>query len=256
MKNTVKELLQSGGHALGMFYELGGTAAAESLGLAGLDFFIIDCEHGSFDVESAQLAILASECRHCTPFVRVKDTSRSSLLKMLDVGAMGLIVPCIHSVEDAKALVQHAKYAPLGARGFAPARVSGFGQEPYARDIKTQCETANRETLLLPQCETAGAFAQIEEIAALPGVDGIFIGPYDLSFALGMPGEFSSPAFVAAIDRIRNACKDAKKFSIMYANNAEQARAYFAQGFDAVVVGMDVMLLIDALKQLKRSVFE
>lgn len=255
MKNTVKEKLNNGGHALGMFYELGGIAAAESLGLAGLDFFIIDCEHGASDVEIAQIAILAGERHACAPFVRVKDTGRSSLLKMLDIGAAGLIVPCIHSVEDAQALVRHAKYAPLGERGFAPTRVSGFGQAAYAQSMQLQCETANRETLLLPQCETAGAFETIEKIAALPGIDGIFIGPYDLSIALGMPGEFRSPAFTAAIARILHACKAANKLSFMYANNAEQARAYIAQGFDAVVIGMDVLLLIDALIDLRRKVF-
>lgn len=256
MKNAVRAKIKSGGKALGLFYELGGTAAAECLGLAGLDFFIIDCEHGPFDVESAQIAILAGERRGCTPFARAKDTSRASLLKLLDVGAQGLIVPFVHSVGDAKELVRYAKYSPLGERGFAHARVSGFGKEPYAREIRTHLETANRETLLLPQCETAGCLAHIEEIAALPGIDGIFVGPYDLSIALGMPGEFENPAFLQAVERVRRACVQNGKISLIFTGGGTQARAYFRQGFDAVAAGMDAMLLVAAVEKLRQEAME
>lgn len=253
MKNAVLAKIKSGEKAIGMFCELGGTAAAECLGLAGLDFFIIDCEHGPFDVESAQLAILAGERRGCTPFARAKDCSRASLLKLLDVGAMGLIVPFVHSVADASELVRYAKYRPLGERGFAHARVSGFGRAPYAREMRTHLETANRETLLIPQCETVGCLEHIEEIAALPGIDGIFVGPYDLSIALGIPGEFQNPAFLQAVERVRRACAQNGKLSFIFTGSGAQAREYFRQGFDAVAAGLDAMLLIEAVEKLVKE---
>lgn len=250
MKNQVLEKIRNGGKAMGMFHEMGCTAAAEALAIAGLDYFIIDCEHGPFDVESAQAAILAAELHGCTPFARAKEASRTAVLKLLDVGAKGVIVPFIHGLEDAKALVGYAKYAPVGNRGYAHARASKFGWAEYAQDMQTQCETANRETLLIPQCETLGCLEQIEEIAALPGVDGIFVGPLDLSIAMGIPGQLEKPAFKEAVARVLQACKANGKLSFIFAGSAGKGREYLEAGFDSVAVGMDTMLLIQSVRDL------
>ena len=104
--------------------------------------------------------------------------------------------------------------------------------------------------MLIPQCETLGCLDQIEEIAALDGVDGIFIGPYDLSTALGCPGQFQSPAFLHAVERIVRACKASGKFVTIYANNAAESRAYFERGFDGVAVATDTSHYIQAFCQL------
>ncbi len=105
------------------FFEIGSSIAVESLGIAGLDFLIIDTEHGPFDVESTMEYIRAAELKDLTPFVRVKDRTRSSILKMLDIGAKGLIIPFIKTVEDAEKIVEYGKYFPVGKRGFFSAEL-------------------------------------------------------------------------------------------------------------------------------------
>ena len=250
MKNHLLELAAQGRPALGTFYELGGIAAAECLGIAGLDFMIVDTEHGPYDVESALTAITAASRRDCAPLVRVKDVTRPSVLKMLDVGAKGLIVPDVRSVEEVRHLVEYAKYYPLGRRGFAPTLASGYGFDREAADVESYFALCNRETLLIPQCETAEALEHIEEIAAMDGVDGIFVGPLDLSIALGHPLQMDAPELQQAIRRILDVCHQNGKLAIIYANDAGAALKMAALGFDSVTVGADAFLVMEAYQNL------
>lgn len=250
MKNLLKEKIAYGEKGIGIFYELGGNAPAQCIGIAGFDFFIIDSEHGPAGVMDAMQAISAIAKYPTTPFVRVPDSTRTSVLKMLDIGAQGLIIPNVESVEEAKNLVKYAKYFPLGRRGFAPSLASEFGNADFAVSMDLQFKVCNAEQLLVPQCETKGCLDHIEEIAALDGIDGIFIGPYDLSIALGKPGQMDTEEFKAAIERILKACKDNGKLSFIYANDAAQSAARFAQGFDCVACGLDAIFLVKALKEL------
>lgn len=254
MVNKLKEKINSGGKALGIFHSMGSVAAVECFGYSGLDFFIIDCEHGPADVESAMIAVIAAERHNITPLVRVREISRTAVLKMLDIGAMGLIVPFLNSLDDAKALVSYAKYAPIGQRGFAHARVSGFGLADYASDMQSQTETANRETLLIPQCETVGCLNDIESITALEGVDGIFVGPYDLSISLGAPGQFESELVKGSIKRVLDACKAQGKLSFIFAGNENAVKKYFDMGFDCVAYNMDVIIFANTMKQIVEKI--
>ena len=256
MKNSVRENITRGEKVLGTFFELGGATAVECLGLSGLDYFIIDTEHGPFDVESAADFIRAAELRGIAPFVRIKDPTRPSVLKMLDVGARALIVPCIQTVDEVRRLVEYGKYYPLGRRGFAPSRSSGFGFEPFAADISSYFATCNEETMLIPQCETLGCLERIEEVASIDGVDGIFVGPYDLSVALGKPAQFGDAAFVTAVERVLAACKAANKFSFIYAGNVEEAKRRFEQGFDGVAYAMDAIVYVEAYRTLISRIME
>jgi 4-hydroxy-2-oxoheptanedioate aldolase len=200
MTNTVREKMLRGKKTLGTFHELGSASALECLGYTGLDYIIIDAEHGPFEPETVQNLVRAARLGGLMPFVRVKDSNRNSILKMLDVGAMGLVVPNLHTVQEAREVVNYAKFAPLGQRGIAPTGASAFWNAEYAaRGLDHYFTVCNRETLLLPQCETADCLENIETIAALPGVDGIFVGPYDLSAALGKPGKFEAAQVKDAI---------------------------------------------------------
>ena len=194
MKNVLREKMLSGEKTLGTFMELGTATAAECLGLAGLDYLIIDTEHGPFNPQSALDFIRAAKLYNITPLARVQEISRAAILKLLDVGAMGLIIPCVNTVEEAKTIVSYGKYAPVGERGVANTAGSGFWFEDYAsHGMPAYFETSNRETLLFPQCETLGCLEHLEEIVILPGIDGIFVGPFDLSTAMGIPGQFDKP---------------------------------------------------------------
>lgn len=245
--------MDKGEKVLGTFLELGSELAIECLAYTGLDFFVIDQEHGPFDIKETLGFLRAAETSDITPLVRVKDISRSSILKNLDIGAKGLIVPNIENVLEVKMLVEWAKYFPVGKRGFFQARQSGYGNKEYAKDINNYIQVSNRETLLIPQCETLGALNNIEEIVGLDGVDGIFVGPFDLSIALGIPAQFSETIFENALTRILKACKDNNKFCFIFSPDKKTGQKYFDSGFDAVAVGMDASHYIKAFKDLVRS---
>lgn len=249
MENKLKEKLAAGRKPVGTFFELGSPSVVEALGRTGLDFVILDNEHGPFEAESTRDFVRAAETGGICPLARVREISRPAVLKLLDVGVRGLIVPDVHTVEQVEELVGYAKYAPLGRRGFCPSRKDGWGfDEAAAQDVAGQMEYWNRETLLIPQCETVGALEHIEEIAALEGVDGIFIGPFDLSISMGIPGQFEKPEFQAALRRILEACHAAGKFCIYFTVNAAAVAEGFRQGFDALTYSLDASVLIQAYR--------
>ena len=206
MDNKLKQQLRSGDKPLGTFCGLNSPTVIECLGRTGLDFVIVDCEHSPSEAETAMELIRAAELSNLTPLCRVRDLSRSAVLKLLDVGARGLIVPNIHSVEEVQQVIDWAKFAPIGQRGFCPTRKDGWGFDTERTTAETMA-VMNEATLLLPQCETKEALENIEAITAMEGVDGIFIGPFDLSISMGIPGQFDHPDFVAALEKCRKSAK-------------------------------------------------
>ena len=244
MKNKMKAKMEQGIAVVGTFCGLNSTLAVECLGLSGLDFLIIDTEHGPADVESAMNSILAAEVRGITPLVRVKNHSRDSILKMLDIGAQGLVIPCLEQVDQVKDIVRYGKYYPVGQRGVAMTRSGGFGFADFAGgDLEEYFRVCNQETILIPQCETGGFLENIEEICLIEGIDGIFIGPYDLSVALGKPAQFDAPEFRAALKRIYKAAQDAGKFIFIHTTTIEQAKQFIEDGFNGVTYNQDVVVL-------------
>jgi len=255
MKNAVREKMLRGEKTLGTFFELGSATAAECLGFSGLDYMIIDTEHGPFNPQSALDFVRAAKLYNITPFARVQEISRAAILKLLDVGAMGIIVPCVKTVEDARRIAEYGKYAPVGERGVANTAGSGFWFEDYAcHGMQEYFEISNRETMLLPQCETLGCLEHIDEVLAVPGIDGIFVGPFDLSTAMGIPGEFGRPEFREALERIQRACAAAKKPSIIYAAATQAAREDFDMGYDSVAFGMDATTLTNAYRGVVKEI--
>ena len=255
MKNLVRDKMLRGVPTVGTFMEIGSATSAECLGLAGFDYIIIDTEHGPFNPQSALEFIRAARLYETAPFVRVQEISRAAVLKALDVGAQGLIIPQLNTVAEAEALVRWGKYAPLGKRGVSSSAGSGFWYEDYARHgLPHYFEVSNRESMLIPQCETVGCLEHLEEIVALPGIDGIFVGPFDLSTAMGIPGEFDRPEFQAALRRIQAVCKEAGKPSLLFASSVEAARAGLALGYDSITYGLDAFLLVDAGKAAIRDI--
>lgn len=247
MHNILKEKLAQGKQPLGTFVGTASPAVVECLGCAGLDFVILDNEHSPVEAETTAAMVRAAELRNVTPLARVREISRPAILKLLDVGVQGLIIPDVRGTEDVRRVVDYAKYAPVGRRGFCPSRKDGWGTDPQCGVLDTMAHF-NQETLVIPQCETAEALSDIETIAAMDGVDGIFIGPFDLSISMGMPGDFEKPQFRAALARILSACRAAGKPCLIFAGDGAGAAVRFAQGYDAVAMGLDATLLIAGVK--------
>ncbi len=236
--------------SFGTFFELGGRGAMESLTRTGLDYVIIDTEHGCFSEETTADLILAAEKGGLLPFVRIGDIRRPYVLRMLDIGARGLIVPNIRTLKQVQKLIDCCKFPPLGRRGYCPNRTSGWGADEWSRDVFAYMDECNRRVKLIPQCETRDALEQIEEIAALPGVDGVFVGPCDLSIDLGIPLEFDNPLLLHAVERILKACKENGKESYIFAGNMTDAVKWAGLGFDSVTYSLDASVFIHAYREL------
>lgn len=247
MHNILKEKLAQGKQPLGTFVGTASPAVVECLGCAGLDFVILDNEHSPVEAETTAAMVRAAELRNVTPLARVREISRPAILKLLDVGVQGLIVPDVRSAEDVRRVVDYAKYAPVGRRGFCPSRKDGWGTDPQCGVLDTMAHF-NQETLVIPQCETAEALSDIETIAAMDGVDGIFIGPFDLSISMGMPGDFENPQFKAALEQILAACHAAGKPCLIFTGDGAASSVRFAQGYDGVAMSLDTMLLISGVR--------
>ena len=254
MKNLVNEKWLKGEACLGAISHMLSPVAVEAMGAAGMDFVLLDMEHGPINFESLAACITAADAANITPMVRVSDVTRPSILRELDLGANGVIVPCLENVEQVKALIQHAKFKPLGNRGYCMTRDGkwGFG-EIYAKGLDGYMDQCNKQTLLIPQWETVGCLENIEEIAALEGIDGILVGPYDLSLALGVAGPFSHPDFICAVDRILSACKANNKISMIFVNDEQAMKSRLGQGFDCILYGIDVVSLISFYSSIKEK---
>lgn len=251
MKNLVKAKIAAGERPVGTFYHTGSEITAELMGMGGLDYFVVDTEHAPFDVETTLNLIRAGKYGGATPFVRVKDSSRNSILKMLDAGAMGLIIPNVRSFEEAQEIVKWGKFFPVGERGIAMTAGTGYMQQPWAAaGLDQYMSITNAETMLIPQCETTGCLDDLERIVNLDGIDGIFVGPFDLSGALGAPGDFTNPEHIAALERVVKACREAGKASFIFSGTVEDAKFRFEQGYDSVTYGVDSMMLLDAIRDV------
>ena len=254
MENRVLEKFHAGDKSLGTFTHLLSAPAIEALAYTGLDYVIIDMEHSPIAAEHAAELVGVAAGAGMAQFVRVDAIQLSPVLKLLDVGAAGLIVPGVETVDEVKKLVEFAKFAPLGGRGYCPSRDGGWGMaECYAEGMGGYMERANHNALLLPQCETMGCLENIDEILGMDGVDGIFIGPFDLSIALGIPGDFANERHINAVAHVLDVCKKHGKLSIMFCGNAEAANGYFKQGFDSVTVSLDISVLADAMGDIVKK---
>ena len=234
----------------GTFFELGGRGVMECLSRTGIDYVIIDTEHGPFSEETVADLILAAESGGLIPYVRIGDIRRPYVLRMLDVGARGLIVPNIRTVEQVEELVANAKFPPVGSRGYCPTRTTCWGADDWGKDVFEYMAECNRRCRIIPQCETKEALEHIEEIAAIPGVDGIFIGPCDLSIELGVPLQFDSPLLLNAVERILRACRDNGRESYIFAGNMADALKWKKYGFDSVTYSLDATVFVNAYKEL------
>lgn len=253
--NRIREKFLNHELSVGTFTQLSSTVAVECLGRTGLDYVLIDTEHSAVGIEFLSSAITAADAAGIVPLVRINDITRSKVLQPLDYGAQGLIVPAVETVDQVRRLVEYAKFPPMGNRGFCPTRDGGYGYDEISmQGTEAYFAHANRETLLIPQCETVGCLEHIEEITAMDGVDGIFVGPFDLSIALGRPMAFDCDEMRAALDRILNACHKNNKMAFIFCGDAQAAKTRAAQGFDSVTAGLDIMALVDSYRAMVQDI--
>ena len=255
MRNFVKEKIAANGYALGAFVASGSTMNCECLGINGMDFIIIDAEHAQTDCETAVHMAVASELYGMAAFVRVWNPDDITMCsRLLDVGLHGVMVPMVETRAQADAIIRAVKYPPLGMRG------ANGGRGPRWGMYENYTVQANENLYTIMQCESRKGVENIEEIAATPGLDCIFIGTADLSQDMGHPGDVGDPEVVAAVDRVLEACKAAGVTAGIVTGTEEAAVKRIRQGFQLVTCMNDQVFFrtesAKRLKAIRRSVQE
>ncbi len=236
----------SEGPVFGPFSKTSDPAIVETLGHAGFDFIILDTEHGPNSIETVQDLIRAAQIVGMAPIVRIASGNYEMIGKALDVGAAGVQVPQISCADDVRAAVEHAKFAPLGMRGVCRyVRAAGYSSMNKADYFRR----AN-EALLIIQIEGQAALDNLEDILSVEGVDIVFVGPYDLSQSLGVPGEVEHPLVIEKMRQIVEVCLGRDVFVGNFTETIAQTEMWTGQGLRYMSYSVDVGILYEAGKAL------
>lgn len=252
--NLTKRALQAGETVVGtMLAELRQPSAMQLLRNGGFQFAIIDNEHGAFGIETLANLCKTGQYIGLTPIVRVPDFAYPYVAQTLDVGAQGIMLPRVTDPQQVRDVVQMMKYPPVGTRGNALNR----GWTDFkAGPVGDWMAEANQETMLVVQVETKQALDAVEEIADIPEVDVIFVGPNDLSISLGVPGQLTAPLLVEGIEKVIAVCREKQVFSAIQMNSIESAAHWAGQGIQMMSAGSDVSLLMQAGQAITSAVRE
>jgi 2-dehydro-3-deoxyglucarate aldolase/4-hydroxy-2-oxoheptanedioate aldolase len=234
--------LAAGEPTVGTFVGTASPVTAEVCAAAGVDWVLLDLEHGAGGEEQVRDVVPAAGAYGVPTVVRVESAARIRLGRVLDLGAAGVMLPRMESVAEVAEALRHLRYPPAGDRGVATYnRACRFGLDPGALD------RADGQVLGVVQVENARAVDQVDDIAALDGVDVLFVGPRDLSHDLGVPGEVGAPAYLAALERVRAAAARHGKACGLLVPDGAAAAAKQAEGWRFVAIGSDATLLAAAL---------
>jgi 4-hydroxy-2-oxoheptanedioate aldolase len=244
-KNTFKSALKAGQAQIGLWSSLSSNYSVEVIAGAGFDWILLDMEHSPNDLESLLTQLQAAAPYPSHPIVRVPWNDMVTIKRVLDAGAQTLLIPYVSTVEEARAAVSYTRYPPAGMRGVAgTTRASRFGR------VKDYAKRAHEELCVLVQVETQQALDNLEGIAAVEGVDGVFIGPADLHASLGHLGEIANPKIMPMIDEAIRRIRKAGKAPGILTVNEDNARRQLKEGALFVAVGADVGLLARSAEAL------
>ena len=226
---------------------LNSPVVTELMAAVGFDWLFIDAEHAPLEPFQMQALLQGAGATPCV--IRLPVGDEVPIKKALDIGAAGIIAPQVNSVDHARRIVQAAKYAPVGQRGLGIARAHGYGLK-----VREYMQSANDHTAVIVQAEHRDAVEHIREIVRVEGIDGVLIGPYDLSASLGRPGAVDHPEITQAIERVRTACVEVGLPIGIFGLTAEAVQPYIERGFTMIVVGVDTVMLATAAGTLLKAV--
>lgn len=241
-QSRLKQCWREGRPAFGLWAMLGGGASIEALASLEPDWIVLDAEHGAFSYEDCFALLQAIGSSGATPLVRVPAPEQIPIKRVLDFGAMGVIIPQIRDAAEVARAVAWCRYPPGGTRGLGPTRPSG-----YYRKLGDYFATANDEIAVIAQIETREAAENLESILAVPGLDAVLIGPGDLAVALGHYPDIDGEPMQAEVARILAVCAAAGVPCGYYCLAGEDARRRADQGFRFISVNSDVSALLGTL---------
>ena len=244
---TFLKKLKSGEAAYGlMAFEFMTPGLPSIVKACGADFLIFDTEHSGCSIETVKQQVASARGLDLYPISRVAGSRYHLIAPMLDAGTKGIMVPAVSSVEEASKIAEWCRYRPLGKRGLG----LNLAHDDYVPgDPLETLKKANRENTVIIQIETREGLEQVEEIMTLPGVDAAWLGHFDLTDSMGIPGEFEHPEFLAAVDRILEACRKHGKAAGFLDMNIDRVRRFREKGFRLLGYGHDVMVFQKGLRE-------
>jgi len=244
--NPVRAKLLTGETAFGiMAFEFFTPGLPVALAQAGAEFVLLDTEHSGVSIDVIKAQFAAARGSGIVPMVRVPGSHYHLIGPMLDSGAMGIMVPMVETEEQARNIVGWCRYPPEGKRGIA----FNVAHDDYAGgDFATKMAEANARTLVIALIETATGIANVDAIMAVPGIDVGWLGHFDLTASMGIPGQFENPDFLAVVDRLIAACRRNGKPMGFLAYTLPQAREWLAKGVRCLCYGADLSLMQGALR--------
>src|SRR5512134_3434634 len=253
-ESTVKKSLAAGGKAFGsMVFEFFTPGMPRILANAGAEFALYCMEHTGTGFEALKPQFSLCRALGVVPLVRVPGTEYDFIARALDCGALGVMVPLVDDAEEARFIVSCTRYPPEGRRGAA----FGFAHDDYeGGSVVDKIRIAHERTLVMCLIETEAGIRNVDEIAAVPGVDVLWLGHFDLTNFLGIPAQFDHPKFVDAVDRLVAAAKKHGKVLGLLAADETWSRSYWARGFRIFAVGVDAHLLQGAIREGLRPLHE
>ena len=249
-ENQLKRKLQRGEVVLGLFTNCAYPAFIEICGHAGFDFAVIDLEHGPLDTLVAEDLCRAADCVGLAPVVRVGKNDPLQIQRALDIGSAGVQVPQIETKAEAEACVRSAKYSPLGSRGLSFYTRAGV----YTAAGAQIAGKLNEESLVVIHIEGVRGVENLEEIVSVPHIDVIFLGPYDLSQSLGIPGQVRDSRVIDLMHQCINTIRKAGKTAGTFADNPETAKQWIDAGIGYIALGVDVGIFLVACQGLVKAV--
>lgn len=247
MSDNFRTRLRNRELLLGTMVTLGDAAIAEILADVGFDWLFVDAEHGPFDTQGL-LAVLRAAGHKTSCVVRVAAAEEARIKCVLDLGAAGVIVPMVNTVDQADAVVQAARYSPQGSRGVGLARAHGYGLR-----FQDYVESANDRVAVIVQAEHHLAVENIEKIVQVPGIDAVQLGPYDLAASMGKMGQVDDSEVVAAIDHVIQTCLNANIPIGWFSVTIDGAQPYIDRGCTLMTTGVDTLLLAGAARNVLKS---
>jgi 2-dehydro-3-deoxyglucarate aldolase len=240
MSKNISEILRSGQATIGSWMQLPSASVAEIMGRAGFDWVAIDLEHGSFAIESLPDICRALELGGTVPFARVAQNACKDIKQAIEAGALGIIIPMIESRQEMEQAIAWAKYPPVGKRGVGYSRANLFGKR-----FKDYFSSFNEKLVIVAQIESIGAIDALDEILAVPGVDAMIIGPYDLSASMGLTGQFEHPDFIAALKLARQKAEGKHVPMGLHIVQPDPVllRTKITEGYQFIAYGIDAVFL-------------
>ena len=250
MKNKLRKALLEKQVTFGAWMQIGHPAIAEIFAKAGFDWICVDLEHGAIDLETMTNIFRTIDAFDCVGVARLPINDPVWIHRSLDAGAGGLIIPMVKTAAEAEKAISEAKYPPCGVRGFGYSRANMHGM-----DFDEYIKTANDQIAMIMQIEHKDAIANLEEIVKVEGVDGLFIGPLDLSGSMGITGQMEHPDMITALEKYRKAATTANKSFGMHIvrPNQDNIKQTIEQGYTMIALGLDNVFLDESSKAVLRK---